>query len=166
MRTSFTIRQVKLEDELQTLCAKYEMGEARVKALVIKHRDKLNQKVKEAKTRGWNEWAAQSAELHLFRADAENRKDGHKFFKMDENNIHVLREDLTKEFHALAQTHTMVIGTLLEEFNDDQLLAIEMRTRMPPDQKESTGSYTNNNRKHNPGAPLGGADNRGNDMPR
>ena len=126
MRTSFTIRQVKLEDELQTLCAKYEMGEARVKALVIKHRDKLNQKVKEAKTRGWNEWAAQSAELHLFRVDAENRKDGHKFFKMDENNIHVLREDLTKEFHALAQTHTMVIGTLLEEFNDDQLLAIEM----------------------------------------
>ena len=46
---------------------------------------------------------------------------------MDENNIQVLREDLTEEFHALAHTHTTAIGTLLEEFTDDQLLlAIEM----------------------------------------
>ena len=40
---------------------------------------------------------------------------------MDENNIQILREDLTEEFHTLAGTHTTAIGNLLEEFNDDQL---------------------------------------------
>ena len=34
---------------------------------------------------------------------------------MYENIIQILRKDLTKEFHALAQTHT-------EEFNDNQML--------------------------------------------
>ena len=41
---------------------------------------------------------------------------------MDENNIQILREDLTEEFHAFAKTHTMTIGHVLEEFNDDQML--------------------------------------------
>ena len=67
---------------------------------------------------GWNEWAAQ-----VFRADVENwKKEGHKFYKMDKNNIKNLREDLIAEFQAFTQTHTTVIGNLLEEFNDDRLL--------------------------------------------
>ena len=41
---------------------------------------------------------------------------------MDDNSIQMIREDLTKDFHALADTHTKAIGTLLEEFNDDQML--------------------------------------------
>mgnify|MGYP007132919331 CR=1 FL=1 len=41
---------------------------------------------------------------------------------MDENCIQILREYLTEEFHALTQTHTTVIGHLLEEFNDDLML--------------------------------------------
>ena len=41
---------------------------------------------------------------------------------MNKNSIQVLCEDLTEEFQALARTHTTAIGTLLEEFNDDQLL--------------------------------------------
>ena len=43
---------------------------------------------------------------------------------MDETSIHVLQEDLTDEFQALASTHTTAIGNLLEEFNDDQLLLV------------------------------------------
>ena len=46
---------------------------------------------------------------------------------MDKNNIQVLREDFTVEFHAMAQMHTTAIGTRLEEFTNDQLLlAIDM----------------------------------------
>ena len=41
---------------------------------------------------------------------------------MDKNNIKNLREDLIAEFQAFTQTHTTVIGNLLEEFNDDRLL--------------------------------------------
>ena len=60
---------------------------------------------------------------------------------MDKNSIQVLQEDLTAEFHALAQTHTTAIGTLLEEFTDDQvLLAIEMddfeRKRLQEEEQE------------------------------
>ena len=41
------------------------------------------------------------------------------FYKMDENSIQILREDLIEEFQALARTHTTAIRNLLEEFNDD-----------------------------------------------
>ena len=34
----------------------------------------------------------------------------------------MIREDLTKDLHALANAHTKAIGTLLEEFNDDQMM--------------------------------------------
>ena len=79
------------------------MGETQVKALVAKHRLKLNQKVQEALARGWNEWSAQATELQIFRVDAKNkRKEGMGFYKMDENNIQILHEDLTEEFQPLA----------------------------------------------------------------
>ena len=67
---SFEIMKVKLErdaatakEELGTLHTKYEMGEARVKALVLKHRMKLNQKIEEALALGWKEWLAQAPKL-------------------------------------------------------------------------------------------------------
>ena len=57
------------------------------------------------------------------RADVENRrKEGRGFYKMDENNIQLLREDLTEEFHAMAKSHTTTIEQLLEDFNDDKML--------------------------------------------
>ena len=92
---------------------------------MVKHKIQLNQKVEEALARGWQEWSTPAAELQVFRADAENwKKEGRGFYKMDESNIQVLREDLTDEFQALASTHTTAIGNLLEEFNDDQLLLV------------------------------------------
>ena len=41
---------------------------------------------------------------------------------MDYNNIQLLREDLTEEFHALAKSHTTAIEQLLDDFNEDQML--------------------------------------------
>ena len=41
---------------------------------------------------------------------------------MDENSIQLLREDLTREFHDLARSHTTAIKQLLEDFNDDEML--------------------------------------------
>ena len=105
------------------------MGETRIKAIVAKHRLTLNCKVEEALARGWNEWSAEGAELQVFRVDTENRrKEGRGFYKMDENNIQILREDLTEEFHAFAKTHTMTIGHVLEEFNDDQMAKTRFRS--------------------------------------
>ena len=70
------------------------------------------------------------AELQILWADVENcKKEGCGFYKMDENNIQLLWEDLTDKFHAhaLAQMHTTGIGTLRKEFTDEQLqLAIDL----------------------------------------
>ena len=59
-------------NELHILCAKYEMGEARVKELMAKQREKLNRNVEEALAREWNEWSAQAAKLQIFRVDTKN----------------------------------------------------------------------------------------------
>ena len=71
----------------------------------------------------WQEWSAQATELHILRADAENRrKEGQGFYRMDDTSIQTLREDLTEEYHTLAESHTATIEQLLEEFNDDQMM--------------------------------------------
>ena len=83
----------------------------------------LNRKVKETLASGWKEWLAQAAELQVLRADAESpKKEDHGFYKMDKNSIQMVWEDVTKDFQALAKTHTTTIESLLEEFNNDQLL--------------------------------------------
>ena len=56
---------------------------------------------------------------------------------MDGNNIHLLREDLTKEFYALAKSHTTEIEHLLEDFNDDQMMF-----RIEPDAYEEERIHT------------------------
>ena len=120
---SYGIMKAKLELDVATaktimvtLRVKYEMGEARVKALVFKHWKKLIAKVEAALSQGCNEWATQAAELQIFRVDAENgKKEGRGFYKMDENSIQILREDLTEKFQALARTHhsnSFAMGTL------------------------------------------------------
>ena len=58
--------------------------------------------------------------LKTFRVDQENRqKEGHGFYKMDENNIQLLREDLTEEFSSLAQTHSKEVKKLFHDFEDE-----------------------------------------------
>ena len=39
---------------------------------------------------------------------------------MDENVIQILQKNLTVEFQALAQIHTMANRNLFEQFNNDQ----------------------------------------------
>ena len=90
----------KAKEELDTLCAKCEMDETQIKAIVANDRLKLNQKVEEALTRGWIEWLAQAVKLQIFLADAANKKnEGHGFYKtVDENSFQILCENLAKEF--------------------------------------------------------------------
>ena len=76
------------------------MNETRIKILIDKHREQLNRKIEETLGHAWQEWSSQAVELHVLRVDAENeRKECRGFYKMDENNIQLLREDLTEEYH-------------------------------------------------------------------
>ena len=74
--------------ELELCRAQIGMDETIIKILNDKHRQQLNRKIEETLGHAWQEWSAQAAELHVLRADAENRrKEGRGFYKMDENNI-------------------------------------------------------------------------------
>ena len=48
------------------------MDETRIRILIDKQRQHLTKKVKETLGCAREEWAAQAAELHILRADAEN----------------------------------------------------------------------------------------------
>ena len=61
-----------LKEELATVQAQPRMDETRIRVLIEKHRQQLTRKVKETFSRAGEEWAAQAAELHILRADAEN----------------------------------------------------------------------------------------------
>ena len=69
--------------------------------------------------RGWAGWATQAAQLHTYHADLENkRKEGKGFYKLSEESIAVVREDLTQDYHALASQHSkelMHIWTISEK---------------------------------------------------
>ena len=104
------VRQREQEAKVAREDLEIGMDETRIIALIAKHRQRFNSKIEETLACAWQEWSAHAAELHVLRADAENRrKEGRGFYKMDENNIQILREDLTIEYHH-------------EEFNDDQML--------------------------------------------
>ena len=112
-----------LKEELAAVRAQPGMDETRIRILIEKQRQHLTRKVEETLSRAGEEWAAQAAELHILRADAENRrKEGRGFYKMDEASIQNLRADLTEDYHSLAKSHTAAIEQMLEDFNDDQML--------------------------------------------
>ena len=60
---------------------------------------------------------------------------------MDENNIQILGEDLTEEYHNLAKSHTAAIEQLLEDFNDDQMI---FRLEAEPYEEERLAAINNN----------------------
>ena len=128
-KSSYALLHTRLQAEVNELKAALELARAqprvdatRMQILIDEHRNLLNRRVEEAFQRAGEEWAAQAAELHVLRADAENRrKEGRGFFKMDEASVQNLRDDLTEDYLSLVKSHTAAIEQLLEDFNDDQM---------------------------------------------
>ena len=70
----------------------------------------------------WKEWSQQAAALQTLWADAENRKKaGDKFYRMDEESIVTIREELSEDFFALAEVHLKEVRGLVEVLDDGQL---------------------------------------------
>ena len=60
------------------------------------------------------------AELQTLRADAENRKKaGDNFYKMDEESIVTIREELSDNFFSLAESHLGAVRGLVESLDDE-----------------------------------------------
>ena len=110
-------------EELEAHQAQIGMGDTCIKILIDKYCQQLTKKIEETLRHAGQAWSAQAAELHILRADAENRrKEGRGFYKMDEHSIQTLRADLTEDYHNLVKSHTAAIKQLLEEFNDYQMM--------------------------------------------
>ena len=115
----------------------------------MKQWQKLNRKVEETLAAGWKQWSAQAGEFQVLRSDFENqRKEGKGFYKMDGNNIQMIWEDLTEDFHTLADAHTKAMGTFSEEFNDNLMMwmidttqASDDNTLKQPNAEQPTEPY-------------------------
>mgnify|MGYP000494644238 FL=1 len=78
-----------------------------VRILLQTNRERFTTQLKTALDKGWMAWAAQAAELHTYRADWENRrKDGRGFYKLNEESIAAVREDLAQDYRTLADQHS------------------------------------------------------------
>ena len=82
--------------EIDPLKYKNYMGKEKVQAILMWHKEQPRLMVSKSLDKGWKTWSTQATELQILRADYKNRKEGWGFFKMDDNNIQLLREDLTK----------------------------------------------------------------------
>ena len=84
----------------------------------------MRAKLEECSATIWEHWSKEVAKLQILRADVKNRKkSGDNFYKMDEESIITIQEELSKDFYVLAQIQIGGVQRLLKEFEDDQLSA-------------------------------------------
>ena len=84
----------------------------------------MRTKVDDCSMAVWKQWSKQAAELQILRADVQNRnKSGDNFYKMDQESIITILEELSEDFYLLAQVHVDKVWRLPEEFEDEQLHA-------------------------------------------
>ena len=67
--------------------------------------------------RGWAGWTKKAAELHTFCTDHENRRNECKgFFKLNEDSIATVCENLAADYKALADHHSEDIVQIMEDY--------------------------------------------------
>ena len=111
-----------LKTEKEALVKKAEMGIRRIQMIIASQRERLHKKLKDNVATIWEWWTKQTTKLQLLRADVENRKkSGDFFYKMDQESIITIQEELADDFEAMDQEQTEGIRRLLAKFKDDQL---------------------------------------------
>mgnify|MGYP000067080054 FL=1 len=78
-----------------------------IRIILQTNREKFSAQLKTAMDKGWEAWAAQTAELHTYRADWQNRKkEGRGFYKLSDETVTIVREDLAKDYRELVEQHS------------------------------------------------------------
>ena len=89
---------------------------------VFAWRDRTRASINDCSEKLWKEWSQQAAELQTLQANVENRrKAGDKFYKMDEESIIIIKEELSEAFFSLAKAHLGAVRGLVEKLDEDQL---------------------------------------------
>ena len=98
------------------------MGTERIRTLLHTHMGRFEKQLTEALAKCWARWTQQAAELHTFRADHENETKARKcFFKLNNESIAAVREDLAPDYQVLADRHSEEVVKLLEEYGMAEL---------------------------------------------
>ena len=93
-----------LRQEKQEANERAQLGVDRIRLIMSAWRDRAETTINECTEKIWKEWSQQAAEMQTLRADAENwKKAGDKFYKIDEESIVTIREELLEDFFALAE---------------------------------------------------------------
>ena len=86
---------IRLRQEKQEAHAQAQLGVDRIRHIMSAWRDQARTSINECSEKVWKEWSQQAAELQTLPIDTENRKKaGDKFYKMDEESIVTIREEL------------------------------------------------------------------------
>ena len=113
---------VRLRKEKQEAEERATLGVDRIRHIMSAWRDRTRKSINACSVELWKEWSHQATKLQTLWADAENRrKAGDKFYKMDEESIVTIREELSDGFFSLAQAHLGAVRGLVERLDDDQL---------------------------------------------
>ena len=127
------------------------------------NREKFSAQIKPTLDNGWEAWAAQAAELHTYRADWENRKkEGRGFYKLSEETVATVREDLAKDYSELSERHSEEIAQILEDFGEgqeellDQLMEARDRHQNAGPEVEQELAGTTTDEQASPHDPIEG----------
>ena len=132
-----------------------------VRSVLQTNREKFTAQIKAAMDKGWEAWAVQAAELHTYRADWENRKkEGRGFYKLSEETVATVREDLAKDYSELAERHSEEITQILDDFGEgqeellDQLMEAQGKNQIAVPEVGLAGAIAGE--KVSPHVPIGG----------
>ena len=93
---------MKLKKEKEAMAEKVEMDIRRIRIIIRGWRERLHKRLEENTAAIWGRWSKQVAKLQLLCADAENQKKaGDFFYKMDQESIITIREELTEDFEVV-----------------------------------------------------------------
>ena len=107
-----------------------------IRIILQTNKEKFSAQLKTAMDKGWEAWAAQTAELHSYRTNwANQKKEGRGLYKLNNETVATMREDLAKDYRELAEQHSEELAQLLEDFGEgqeqllDRLMEMQATTR-------------------------------------
>mgnify|MGYP007117629631 CR=1 FL=1 len=84
-----------LQKEIDVLKYQHTMGKGMVRCILSRHKQKMKQMITESLNEGWKMWSKEVAKLQLLRAGHESqKKQGQGYFKMDEEAIRTVQQEL------------------------------------------------------------------------
>ena len=108
----------KLKNEKQVVEDSTKLGVERIKNMVTAWRNRIKANIDDYSMEMWMQWSQQAAKLQTLREDAENIKKAGDNYKMDEESIVPIREELSDDFFSLAESHLGAVWRLVERFDD------------------------------------------------